>query len=508
MIAASKIKGFDELCQLVTHLKGKGKRIVQCHGIFDIIHPGIVRHVESASKQGDILVATVIRDKDVRKGPNYPIFSEKLRAENIASIGCVNYVAVVDDSVPSGCVKALKPDVFARGQDYKDRDQRVSRRIEDEEEALKVAGCKIHHTPGAVFSSTSIINQFLDVYPEKTRHYLSNFKRKYCAADIIRLLEGLRKLKVLIIGDAIIDEYHYCEPMGKSSKEHLVVSRYISDECFAGGTLAVANHVSGICQNVHLVSLLGAGDSREDFILSRLRSNVKRKFFYRQDASTIVKRRFVNQYLGQKLFEVCYLKKDEMPSRMENQILDYLMRLIPRFDLVMVCDFGHGLATKRLIHLVERKANVLAVNVQTNGANAGFNMVTKYHRVNFACLDETEVRLACQDRNGQITRLAKAVAKSTNADYVIVTEGKHGSIGVNSSGRLYRTPAFSSTVVDRIGAGDAFFSFTAPCFAKKLPLDVVSFVGNVVGAMAVQIVCNRERIEPEKLFDFVGTLLR
>jgi cytidyltransferase-like protein len=508
MNAENKIKTFKELCQIVAQQKKKGRKVVQCHGVFDIIHPGIIRHIESAKRLGDVLIVTVIKDKDVRKGPGYPIFGEDLRVRNVVSIGCVDYVSCVDDSIPLQCVKFLKPDVFARGQDYKERDQETMRKIKQEEEAFNVAGCKIHYTPGEVFSSTNIINQFLDVYPEETRKYLREFQKKYTAQDIITQLGGLKKLKVLIIGDTIIDEYHYCAPLGKSVKEHLVVNKYLSDESFAGGVLAVANHVAGICDNVHLVTILGSQNPQKDFILKKLKENIKPKFFYRQDAATIVKRRFINQYLNQKLFEICYINDNEMPKKLVKQILDYLNKQIPKFDLIMVGDYGHSFITEESIKLIEKKAKVLAVNVQANGANLGFNMVTKYHNIDFACIDESEARLACQDRFGEINDIAKILAKCVHARCLIITRGKNGSIGVDGHGRLNSTPAFSSWVVDRIGAGDAYFSFAASCFAKGLPLELISFVGNAAGAIAVQIVCNREPVEPQKLFEFIYTLLR
>ncbi len=508
MDTENKIKTFKELCQIVSKLKKKGKKVVQCHGVFDIIHPGIIRHIEAAKRLGDVLIVTVIRDKDVRKGPGYPIFGEELRAKNVASLGCVDYISVVDDSAPLKCVKFLKPDVFARGQDYKDRDQGVMRKIRQEEEALDVAGCKIHYTPGEVFSSTKIINQFLDVYPEETRKYLREFQKKYSAQDIITQLGGLKKLKVLIIGDTIIDEYHYCAPLGKSVKEHLVVNKYLSDESFAGGVLAVANHVAGICDNVHLVTILGNQNLRENFILRKLKENIKPKFFYRQDAATLVKRRFIDEYLNQKLFEICYINDNELPRKLEGQILEYLKKQIPKYDLIMIGDYGHNFITKKIIQLVEDKAKILTVNVQANGANLGFNMVTKYHAIDFTCIDEPEARFACQDRFGKIDDIAKILAKRVHAKCLIITRGKNGSIGINSGGKLNLTPAFSSRVIDRIGAGDAYFSFAAPCFAKGLPLELISFVGNVAGAIAVQIVCNHEPVEPQKLFEFIYTLLR
>ncbi len=91
---------------------------------------------------------------------------------------------------------------------------------------------------------------------------------------------------------------------------------------------------------------------------------------------------------------------------------------------------------------------------------------------------------------------------------MIVTRGKYGSMGIDRDDGSYSTPAFASRVVDRLGAGDTFIAFTAPCFARNLPRDMISFIGNAVGALAVQIVGNKEPVKPEKLYEFIYTLLR
>ena len=91
---------------------------------------------------------------------------------------------------------------------------------------------------------------------------------------------------------------------------------------------------------------------------------------------------------------------------------------------------------------------------------------------------------------------------------MIVTLGKKGSIGINRHHQLIRTPIFSSKVVDTVGAGDAFFAFTAPCFGREMPLDVISFIGNAVGALAVQIVCNKRPVEKHELLEFIYALLK
>jgi sugar/nucleoside kinase (ribokinase family) len=175
---------------------------------------------------------------------------------------------------------------------------------------------------------------------------------------------------------------------------------------------------------------------------------------------------------------------------------------------VLVSDFGHGFITKKIIRIIEKFSKSLAVNTQTNSANSGYNMITRYQRPNYVCLDESELRLAAQERFADIREIAKNISKVINTDYLIVTLGKQGSIGINRDHEINSTPIFSSKVVDTVGAGDAFFSFTAPCFAKGMPLDLVSFIGNAVGALAVQIVCNKKSVEKYELLEFIHALLK
>ena len=508
MKSVDKILLFDDLVKKVEELKRSGKTVVQSHGIFDLIHPGIITHLNSAKNQGDVLIVTVIKDKDVRKGFGRPVFPENLRIENVASLEQVDYACQVDDEVPFECVKRIRPDIFAKGQPYKERDSKIYEKIFTEERELYFGQSKIFETTGFSFSSSRIINNFLDVYPEETRSFLHKFANKYSFNGIVEELSSLKKLKVLLIGDGIIDEYHYCEPLGKSAKAILVVNKYLTHEVFAGGAFAIANHIAGICDDVQLVSLLGSKESREDFITCNLRPNVKAKFFYRENGPTIVKKRYINQYLNQKLFEVNYLNDNYIKDGLELKVIEYLESAIPLYDMVLISDFGHGFITNKIIRFIEKTGVRYAVNTQTNGANAGYNMITKYHNPAFVCLDEPEVRLSAQDRYGDIEVIAKDVARTVNSDYFIATRGKNGSIGIDRNGEINRTPIFSTKVVDTVGAGDAFFAFTAPCVALSMPLDLVSFIGNAVGALAVQIVGNKKPVEKYELLEFIHTLLK
>ena len=504
----AKILTFENLAQKVSELQCAGKTVVQSHGVYDLIHPGIITHLNLAKEQGDVLIVTVIRDGDVRRGPGRPVFPERFRVENVASLEQVDYTCIVADELPFECVKQLNPDIFAKGQSIKERDQQIHNRIFEEEKELSLGKCRIFETGGFSFSSTQMLNNLLDVYPEETKQFLREFAKKYAFGDIVTALDSLRDLRVLVLGDGILDEYHYCHPMGKSAKAPLVVHNYLYHEVFAGGVFAIANHLAGICDHIQLVSLLGQEDSREDFIVKNLKPNIATQFFYRADGPTIVKKRYINQYYNQKLFEITYLNNEFISEPCENDILAYLETELVKYDLVIASDFGHGLITPRIIRLLEQCAPRLAVNTQTNSANAGYNMITKYHQPHYVCLDESELRLAAQERFGDIRGIACKIADAINAENLIVTLGKKGSLGVNRGRAINHTPIFSAKVVDTVGAGDAFFAFTAPCFAKQLPLDLVSFIGNAVGALAVRIMGNKKPVEKFELLEFIHALLR
>jgi len=507
-IIAKKIQPLNSLAKIVADFKQRGKRIVQCHGVFDLVHLGHIRHFNLAKKEGDVLIVTITRDRHVNRGPGRPIFNENLRAETLASLSVTDYVAIVDSSTAVECIKILKPDVYAKGPDYKEREKDVTGKIYEEEEAVKSVGGRFVITDDITFSSSSLINDYLDVYSTRTVKYLRALKKRYSIEEIIQSLYRLRDLKALVIGDAIIDQYHYCTPMGKSSKEPLVVNRYVSEESFTGGSLATANNVASICGEVDLLTVLGEKDSFESFIRSKLSPNVKPVFFFRSDTETIIKRRFVSDGEDRKLFEICYMKDNDLPRDEEEKIMQYLKDKIKNYNLVVVSDFGHGLLTKRIIKFICAKAKYLALNVQTNSANIGFNLVTKYPRSNCTCIDEMELRYATHDRFSDIRTQVKKVYYQMGAEFIIVTRGPSGSLCYSQKYGFHETPAFSYRVVDKIGAGDAFFAFVSPCFAGGLHQDLVSFIGNAVGSLAVQIVCNREPVKFADLVKFITRLLK
>ncbi len=508
MALEDKIRTVDDLAVTLAELRSRGKRVVQCHGVFDLLHPGHIRHFEAARQHGDVLVVTVTPDRFVNKGPGRPVFNQRLRAESIAALASVDFVAVNEWPTAVEAIHRLRPAVYAKGSDYADAGDDLTGKIVEERQAVESVGGRIHFTTEITFSSTGLLNVHFDVYPEEAQSFLRGFRQRYSAEDVIGLLKDLRGLRVLVIGDTIIDEYHYVQSLGKSPKELLVTTRFLREEQFAGGILACANHVAGFCERVDLVTCLGAEDSREGFIRAHLKDNVRPTFFYRGDTGTVVKRRYVEQAFLSKMFEVSFLDDADLPDSVSREIERHLGGVLRDYDLVLVADYGHGFLGRDLIGLLAAEARHLAINAQTNSANTGFNLVTKYPRADYVCIDEPEVRLAAQDRRTDLEQIMRALAKDLACRRISITRGHKGCVTFAEHEGFHHVPVLSREIVDRIGAGDAYLSVTAPCAAAGYPADVIGFIGNAVGALAVRIIGNRTPVEPVPLFKFITALLR
>ncbi|CAM2007617.1 PfkB family carbohydrate kinase [Acanthopleuribacter pedis] len=505
---ADKIVDLDQLGRLAAEARAAGRRVVLCHGTFDLIHIGHVRHLQRAGAEGDCLFVTITADRFVNKGPGRPIFNQQLRAENLAALEVVAHVAIVDDRTAIPAIEAVKPTVYAKGSDYQKPQDDLTGNIVKEQNAVIAGGGRTVYTDDIVFSSSQLLNEHFNVFSPDVKDYLRHFGERYQAKDIIEQVKALQGLKVLVVGDAIVDEYHYTQPMGQTGKGNILAVKHQEVEQFAGGSLAVANHVAGYCDQVSLLTLLGGRESFEPFIREKLKDNIKPTFFYREDAPTVRKSRFVDG-ASSKLFEVYYYEDSPLPPRLDEELCDWLCQHLPEYDCVIVPDFGNGFISRNMARTLSEHAPFLAVNTQINSGNRGFHTVNRYPRADFVSLNEPELRLAVHNRSDPIDVVARQVGERVKAHYVVTTLGREGLLLRDMHDTLsYQVPALSFKVVDRIGAGDAFLSLAGICIAGKLEPEVAGFIGSAAAAIDVQIVCNRESVEPADLFKYIVTLLK
>jgi rfaE bifunctional protein nucleotidyltransferase chain/domain len=496
----------DQLAEIIAQERRAGQRIVLAHGVFDLLHIGHLRHLREAKAQGDILVVTLTEDKHVNKGPHRPAFGEDQRAEALAALEVVDYVAISRHSTAVEVINRLAPDVYVKGPDYRDKKADVTGGIDIEERAVNANGGAIYYTAGETFSSSTLLNRFMPAFHETVQTYLSEFREKHSRKEILASIEALRSMKAVVIGETILDEYVYCDQMGKSSKEPVLAMRYASKELFGGGSLAIANHLANFCQSVELITVLGDTDPQEEFIRTNLRWNVRTNFIYRKNSPTIVKRRFVDRYTLQKLFEVYVINDEYLEPDEDEQFLSLMDARIPTGDATIVADFGHGMLTPAAVDLLTERRHFLAVNTQINAANLGFHTISKYRRADFVCIHEGEIRLDARSRRGTLADIAKNLGSRLGGD-VMVTQGKNGTTFFRGD-EAFQSPAFTRNVVDRIGSGDAVLAITSMCVAQGMHPEIVGFLSNVIGAQKVQIVGNRHAVDRVSTLKFIESLLR
>lgn len=490
-----KILTIDELSSIIEKEKGFGKKIIHCHGVFDLLHIGHIRHFERAKRLGDILVVTVTPDRYVDKGPHRPAFPEALRAEAIASLCVVDFVAINRWATAEETLKILRPDVFVKGSEFKNTASDMTGKIGREEKVIREIGATLAFTDDIVFSSTNLINRYLSNFSEEIDQYLQLFRKRYDLNSILSKIDAMSDLKVIVIGDTILDEYQYCEPLGKSNKDPVLTALYQSKDVFAGGVLAVANHVADFAGQVDLVTVLGEKESQDVFIQSQLHPRVKPYFFFKQDAPTLVKRRFVDGYSFNKLFEIYVMDDSELDERLDEEICFFLKNHLKAYDLVLVLDYGHGTISSHMVQTLCDHSKFMALNVQSNSGNRGFTTVTRYPRADYVCMAEHELRLEMRRRNGPIRPMMEMLGEKLDARQFVVTRGRKGCVVANNKTEFVSVPAFARTVVDRVGAGDAFLSVTSMASVLEFPNEELGFLGNVVGSLAVKTLGNRKAIE-------------
>ncbi len=508
MSAKNKIKPIETLADILVGHRKNGQKIVHCHGIFDILHIGHIRYLEQAKQFGDVLVVTITPDRHVDRGPGRPVFNEMLRAESIASLHFVDYVAINQWPTAVESIRMIKPDYYVRGADFTSRHPNTAGINVKEENAVKEVGATLAYTNDIHFSSSGLINRYLSGFSEEARDYLNVFCQRYKRDQILQTIDDMAKLNVLVIGDAIIDEYQYCEAIGKSSKDPVLALKYQSHDLFAGGVLAVANHVANFANSVKLVTVLGEKDSYEDFIRSQLKSNIDPYFIVQDNAPTLIKKRFIEGYSLNKLLEVYVMDNSGLNLQKNEQLCQWVREHAADYDLVIAADFGHGAISDELVKILVDHSPFLAVNTQANAGNRGFHTISRYPHADYVCIAEHEMRLDARMLSGDVKPLMETIAQKLKCKQIVVTRGRKGALMINPTGDFIEVPSFALNIVDRVGAGDAFFAITALAAAQSAPAELIGFIGNVVGALAVEIVGNKKAIDRQSTQKFITNLLK
>ena len=494
MTKPDKILNLATLGQQIAEHRSRGRRIIHCHGVFDLLHPGHFRHLAAAKNMGETLVVTITADLYVGKGPGRPAFNQDLRAESLAALADVDFVAVVDAYSATPAIETIKPDVFVKGLEYSSEDDDPTGRIREERSLVETLGGTVAYTDDLVFSSSQLINAFLPQHSDETHTWIRDFVSNFQISEVVEWLDRLGDVSVLVVGEAILDVYTTCLALGKASKEPVLCMNRQTSVVHAGGALAIARHCAGLGARVTVLTGVNSSDLNFPPVRDLESLGIRLEALPIDPRPTIRKERIIDSNTEARVLELYEMDDEPLNGEASVNLLYRLQSLRPSHSMTLVTDYGHGFLTDDAIARITDGNGFLAVNAHTNAGNQGFNSIQRYARADFATLNGHEARLEARRRHVDFDRYIPQLRSSLQARGVMVTQGARGLDLYLSDGGVCRTPAMAPYVRDRVGAGDAVLAITSMLMYLGAPPPVVGFLGNLVGAWAVSFIGNERAL--------------
>jgi rfaE bifunctional protein kinase chain/domain/rfaE bifunctional protein nucleotidyltransferase chain/domain len=489
------------------YLRKKKKKIVLCHGVFDLLHLGHIKHFKSAKTFGDYLIVSITSNKFIKKGPGQPIFNQYQRKEFLSQIRLVDEVIISESLSSEDVIKIVKPDFYIKGPDYKKNKLDKTKKIFYEKMLVEKYGGKVKYTEDITFSSTNIINKSNYIFNESQRAFIESLKKKFSYDTIFQLLQNLKKLKVYIVGELIMDNYCFGNVVGKSGKEPYLVLKKNFEETYVGGSGAIARHISSFVKSVELLSPFGKESNIQKILNKTLNKNVKTDLVKLNSTfNTIIKTRFVDEISNYKLFG-SYILPDKMSKYMERKLIGKVKKS-KFFDLVLVCDYGHNFITSKIANQLMKHKKFISINTQVNAANIGYHTINKYLNCDLLIINESELRQELKDNLTDIRILSKILIKKNKIQKLIVTRGKEGAFLIDKTFKIIYCPAFVTSPVDKVGAGDAMLSLTSLCLKNNFDPELALFIGSIAAAISIQSLGNKENVDFNKLDRIVEYLMK
>jgi rfaE bifunctional protein kinase chain/domain len=469
----------------VREIRGKvadDKRITFVSGNFNIIHPGHLRLLKFAAEAGDVLVVGVTPDH--APGATVPV---AMRLEAMRAISIVDHAILLPEPA-ADFIRRLKPHSVVKGKEYEVRDN------PEQEAVASYHGALLFSSGEVRFSSLDLLHQeyFETGYSTVRKPLDYPARHGFRVNDLTSVLNRFAGLRVLVIGDLILDEYVSCDPVGMSQEDPTIVVTPIESKTFMGGAGIVAAHAHGIGANVTFVTILGqderAGVARG--MLAKL--GIEAHAYSDETRPTSLKQRFRAQ--GKTLLRINHLRQHAVGMETATRMLATIEGLLDATDLVLFADFNYGCLPQTLVDGVVAAASRRCVMMAADSqASSQLSDISRYRGMRLITPTEREARLALRDTEAGLVVLAEALRKRANASNVVVTLGSEGLLLHALDGGSYRTdrlPAFNTAPKDVAGAGDSFFTCASMALCIGVDIWQSAYLGSLAAACQVARVGN------------------
>ncbi|OQA32318.1 MAG: D-beta-D-heptose 7-phosphate kinase [Betaproteobacteria bacterium ADurb.Bin341] len=484
MASERKHSDLTEIVSEIKLLKGSSERVVFVSGNFNVIHPGHLRLLNFAAECGDFLAVGVTQD-------NVPgtLIPENLRLEGIKAISAVDYAFLLPGK-PEELVNILKPEVVVKGKEHEVQ-------FNPERPIIEAYGGKLLFGSGEVrFSSMDLLQRELRESNLSTIRMPSDFpiRHGFDIHKLVNLLSKFSSMRIVVIGDLILDEYVTCDPLGMSQEDPTIVVTPIKRDMFVGGAGIVAAHASALGAKVYFFSVVG-NDQTANFAQQTLENYGVDTYLLKDDSRpSTLKQRY--RAHGKTLLRVSHLRQHDISRELIAKFFEELDPTLDNADLVVFSDFNYGCLPQPLVNLISARCLQRGIPmVADSQSSSQVGDVSRFQDMLLLTPTEHEARLALRDQGSGLVVLADALCKKAKAQNIFITLGAEGLLihANEENGKQLVTdqlPAFNTAPRDVSGAGDCLLICASLALAAGASIWESAYLGSIAAACQVGRVGN------------------
>ena len=480
-----KIKTREELLVIIGP-RPRGKKVIMCHGVFDVVHPGHIRHLLYAENKADILVTSLTADRHINKGKYRPHVPQELRALNLAALEIVDYVLIDSNEKPLENLAYLEPDYFAKGYEY--ISDGLPERTAEEAAVLASFGGELIFTPGDVVYSSS---RLIDAASPSIRIEKLMLLMEREDISFPSLRERLLKMngkRVHVVGDTIVDSLTQTTPIGSQFKTPTISVLYEKRTDFVGGAAIVAKHLRAAGAEVVFSTLLGE-DPLKDFVLDQLFSaGVDVRPVIDPTRPTTNKNAIVAD--GYRLLKIDTLDN----TSITDQALELFAQAVrtEKTDAVVFSDFRHGIFNRRTTPTLTEAIPQGVLRVADSQVASRWGNITEFKGFDLITPNEREARFALADQDSGIRPLASRLYDETECKTLILKLGDRGALTCRNSDHesldsFFVIDSFVDRLVDPVGAGDALLAYATLSLLAAGSQAEATILGSVAAACECEL---------------------
>jgi rfaE bifunctional protein kinase chain/domain len=491
-----KIKTIKELFKIIKPFP-RNEKVIMCHGTFDVVHPGHIRHLFYAKSKAKYLIASLTSDRHIDKANYRPFIPEELRAINLAALEMVDYVLIDDDPTPINNIKIIKPDYFAKGFEYGNKGININ--TSQEIKALESYGGEIIFTPGdVVYSSSSIIESAPpQIKIEKLMVLMQSENISF--KDLRKVISNFSNKTVHVIGDTIVDSFTYCSMIGGMAKTPTMSFKFEKKINYVGGAAIVAKHLKTAGANVTFTTVLG-NDDLSSFVLENM-TKQKINISNFTDATRPTTNKNVIICDNYRLLKIDTLDNRQISPMVEKNISNSIKNI--KAEAVIFSDFRHGIFNKNTIPGFVNNIPLNCLKIADSQVASRWGNILEFQNFDLITPNEKEARFALGDQDSVVRPLGLELYNKSKCKTLILKCGSRGLITYRSSVKnFYRSffvlDSFAGNLVDPVGAGDALLAYSTLSLLVSKNEVVASIIGNIAAA----IECENEGnvpVLPEKI---------